>query len=121
MKKKNPYDTASLIIVLSMLFTIGFHIGNDEPASSTEEVYVEISLERFKGVPGEREICFVDGKYEAVIIGFSQGTITLLCKGTFEEAGFLMCGAKYIGKNQPMKIHTEHGYFEGRIMKIIRL
>ncbi len=116
---KNGYNLLFITIAVSLLFTIGFNIGKSPKENQTAFAITELKLEKSKGFLEIGETCFIDGKYEATVLFFSKEKLIFKTRGSEEDAGFLMCGAKYISKNQPLKIHSNSGYFEGRISKII--
>ncbi len=116
---KNIYNLLFALVLFSLLFTVGFNIGSPPKTSGDGLISITVSLEKYKGKADIGDSCFIDGVSEAEITSLSPDEISLVCKGSIEAAGFLICGRKYISKNQPIKLHTDYGYFEGKISNII--
>ncbi len=104
---------------MSFFFTVSFNMASADEIIKEETMTIEVKLEKFKGSAKIGEDCFIDGKIKASITAFSGERISFDCRGSIEKAGFLMAGSKYISKNQPIKIHTNSSYFEGRVCNII--
>lgn len=114
------FDGFCLIAIISLLFTIGFHIGNDE--ERYEKISFEIVLipRKISGEPPESRATLIDGKYECTLKEFGEERIVILCEGYYSEAGFLLRGAKYVSANQPIKASQDWGYYDGRIRSVYR-
>ena len=117
MKKMCFFDTLCLFAVLSLLFSVGFHIGEGEKKIEEGTALVSVRLEKMKLGESTEEL-LVDGKYECDTVSLENGILTLRCKVKRLEAGFLFSGAKYISKNQPLEIVGGGSYFFGRISSI---
>ncbi|MBQ9070059.1 MAG: hypothetical protein IJY23_01750 [Clostridia bacterium] len=115
-KRKNFFDKLFFLAFIFMLFALGFHLGKQNDGQEKLEAVVTINLEKSKGSADGSVL--IDGKYECITISLDDNRLTLLCEGQMEEAGFLLLGAKYIAKNQPIKVSSDSGYFEGRIVSI---
>lgn len=118
LKKKNIFDKIIFLTLLSMLFTIGYHIGSVKDTSIKQNAEITLKLDKLKGAPKENELIMIDGKYECFALSFEEDEINLLCQGYYTEAGFLFSGCKYLSKNQPIKASFPSGYLEGRIQNI---
>lgn len=118
-KKINLFDLLCLFGVLSLLFTVGFHVGLGKRETKTESVLISLGLQKEKLLDPEARV-MIDGKYECDIIACADGTLTVECSGEYREPGFLLSGAKYLSKNQPLEIVGGGNYFYGRILEITK-
>ena len=118
MKKLCFFDTLCLLALVSLLFTIGLHLGKDKDTDKDEKAMISVEVIKFKAAESTPKVR-IDGKYECEISSFDGETLNLVCRGEYREAGFLACGAKYLSKNQPIEIVGD-AYFFGRIRAIER-
>ena len=117
-KKPVFFDTVCILAIFSMLFSIGFHIGKDKKHNERHTFVISIDSEKISGSPDEISEVKIDGKYPCKFISISNNTMTLSSFGLVLDAGYLLCGAKYISKNQPIVATADWGFFEGRIVDI---
>ena len=117
MKKVRFFDTLCLFAILSLLFSVGFHIGKNEEDTARGTVLVSVSLQKMKLGDSIDEL-LVDGRYECETVSLENNVLTIRCEGMKTDAGFLFSGAKYISKNQPLEILGGGSYFYGRIKSI---
>ncbi|MBE6536426.1 MAG: hypothetical protein E7673_00580 [Ruminococcaceae bacterium] len=116
-KRMTFFDAVTLFATVSMLFSIGWHIG--KPRKNDVEVSAEITVTLVKAKYNESDKeLLIDGKYGCDVIYLSDGEMIICCSGKYREAGFLTSGAKYLSNNQPIEIKGESSYFYGRISKI---
>lgn len=115
MKKLLFFDGFCLAALLSLLFTVGFHIGADKSQSEKIKFEIVISPEKISGEPSDNAITLIDGKYECTVKEFRADKIVILCEGYCYDAGYLLSGAKYVSLNQPIKASQPWGYYDGRI------
>ena len=120
-RARNAYDIFLFLSTLCLLFTIGFHLGKDKTKELPVYMNVTVEVTKIKGTPTASAVALIDGRYSTVITDFDDGSVTLICSGSFHEAGFLLGGAKYIAKNQPINATADFGYFEGRITSIYEI
>ncbi len=118
MKKLFFFDAFYILSFIAVLFVLGFHIGKEKDGYIPIEFTVTIRPEKISGIPDENKTALVDGKYETTVLEFCDEKIVILCKGYYSEAGYMLCGAKYISQNQPIKANQNWGYFDGRIYEI---
>ena len=115
------FDVFCLISIFALLFTVGFHIGDEREDYEKIQFEVVISPEKVSGSPDGELITLVDGKYECIIQEFERDRIVILCDGYYSEAGYLLSGAKYVSVNQPIKASQPWGYYDGRIYDVYRV
>lgn len=115
-KKLSFYNSISIALTLALFLTLGAHTVKEK--SQTDEVEIEIILkaEKISGDPCDEKNLSADGKYPVLVTGHQGGDYCLLCRGRVTEAGFLLCGAKYISANQPLNIYGERSGIEGRVL-----
>ncbi len=116
--RKNKHDIMAFVIILLLLFTVGFHIGRGKDAQIQETRYLTVTVSKSKGIPQRGESLMIDGRFAVQVLETDEGSITFLCRGSMCEAGFLIGGTKYIAKNQPLKVYSDTVYIEGRISEL---
>ena len=114
------FDVFCLIAILSLPFTVGFHVGDDEERYEKISFEVVLIPRKISGEPPESRTTLIDGKYECTLKEFGDERIVILCEGYYSEAGFLLRGAKYVSVNQPLKASQDWGYYDGRIKSVYR-
>lgn len=119
MKKICFFDLITLAAALCVCFAIGFHIGRDEEAAVP--VCVEVTLKLYKSkIPdsiSDTELK-IDGKYDCELLSLDGEAMSIALYGSYQDAGFLISGAKYLSENQPLEIIGKNTYFYGRILHI---
>lgn len=118
MNKPVFFDVFCVFSLFALLFTVGFHVGNEESSYEKISFTTVIRPDKVSGAPDGDRIALIDGKYECTVIEFENDRIVLLCDGYYSEAGYLLSGAKYLSVNQPIKASQSWGYFDGRICDI---
>ena len=117
-KKNNSYDVFFILVLLSLLFSIGYGIERGTPEVEKAYVTVSVRITELKGTPSEDNSYFLDGKYEIKISEIYPDRIVFSMDSIVTEAGVLVFGAKYISENQPIKITSDQFYLEGRIAEM---
>lgn len=118
MKKRiNLFDAVTLLSIFAMLFSVGLHLGKPKRSEKTLSAEITVNVVKIKLSEIDEDF-FIDGKYGCELIGIEGNTLRLLCSGKQREAGFLMSGAKYLSKNQPIEIKSDSSYIYGRITEI---
>ncbi len=110
------FDKIILFFILAAFFTTGFHIVENKVGEKKYHAEVTVKIEKISGIPSSDIL--VDGKYGCTLMSFDENEIIFFCDGFLSEAGFLLSGAKYLSKNQPIKAFSGTCYFEGRIIFI---
>ena len=110
MKKRrlNTFDILSLASVFSLVLTIGFHIAKPKNTANKAELEISVEASKICGNISVGDMLFVDEKYEVLLIGFDGNNLIFSCKGIITDAGFLLCGAKYLSANQPINIYAKN-------------
>ena len=120
MKKSciNSFDIFCIFVLFSILFAIGTHIGKPRYIASEDRIFISVEIEKSKGDISQCSDILIDGKIKTEDCFFEENILYLeaLCKIT--EAGYFLCGGKYISINQPIKLFWQEGYMEGRISDI---
>ena len=110
------FDKVALLFILAAFFTVGIHLGGGRRSEEKSRAEITVAVEKIKGIPSGEIL--IDGKYGCTLVSYSEKEIIFSCEGLFSEAGFLLSGAKYVSKNQPIKVFSQNSYFEGRIIFI---
>ena len=116
MKDITFFDKFILFFIAAACFAVGLHIGENKADEKEYYARLTVNIEKMSGTPIADVL--VDGKYDCSLVSFGNGEVVLSCEGFLSEAGFLLSGAKYISKNQPIKAFSGSCYFEGRIISI---
>ncbi len=119
-RKLRFFDFLSFFGALCLLFTVGFHLGLGKREKASESLLVSLRLET-ASVNNEDGELLIDGKYGCSVVGISDGVLFFECSGVRTEAGFLLSGAKYICKNQPLEMVGDRGRFYGRIASVEKI
>ena len=135
MKGLNRFDIISIILLLSLMLTVGLHIGAPQTGGDSErEVQITLSVTVLYAEVGDE--LSIDGTLPArithlyvpedkcgdgkLIFNVSDGCLaTVACRGRLLPAGLLVGGAKYVAVNQPLKLIGGGSYLEGRIKLLI--
>ena len=117
-RRVNFFDALFALAVLSALFTIGLHLGKERAPSRDITMEITLRVEKKQGDFKTGSQILVDGKHEAEVLDVKESEITLLCRGSLEDSGYLAFGAKYVSKNQPIEAAGEGYYLKGRIFAI---
>ena len=62
MKKNNSYDVFFILVLLSLLFSIGYGIERGTPEVEKAYVTVSVRITELKGTPSEDNVYFLDGE-----------------------------------------------------------
>ena len=119
MKKTCFFDLITIAAALSLFFTIGFHIGRDE--EPPELLRAEVTLKLYKSKIPEnitKTELKIDGKYDCELLSLDGEAMRIALYGSYQDAGFLTSGAKYLSENQPLEIIGKNTYLYGRILHI---
>ena len=112
------FDKLFFIFLLAALFTVGLHIGGEKSGAETVSFTAEVSYEKLSGDPCDEGGLMVDGRLPVQVTGFDGEYFYITMDGYLTEAGFLLCGAKYLSANQPVFIYGEVSGIEGKICRL---
>ncbi len=113
--KINFFDKLFILFILFALFTVGYHIGKERSEDGSVTFALSIAPEEeMNGAFFETE-GYIDGKYKIYGVRYEDGVYVFMCDGLIGPLGFLAGGAKYLAKNQPIKIWGEYSLIVGRI------
>ena len=106
--KINFFDGFLILFTLLALFTVGFHLGygKEHEEGVTFLIYAEAENgSKFAFAESEG---YIDGRFLVYGIEEDNGSYRFKCDGRIGPLGFLAGGAKYLAKNQPVKILGEY-------------
>ncbi len=117
MKKINFFDGLVLFFIVILILTACVNIFYREDSDTGGWIIITADTDDWVTLT-EDSHCMIDGRYPAELSAYSDGTVTLKVRGSIEEAGYLLCGAKYISLCQPIKFVYNAKEIEGLIATI---
>lgn len=116
MKKINFFDLLCLISFIALTITLGVHLLSPNSGLTNDKIEITVKLNSDCHRLEKGDVCKIDGRFCAEVYRTDAQTVTLTAYGSRENAGYLICGGKYLALCQPIKFDSGKSSFSGRVI-----
>ncbi|MBE6635863.1 MAG: hypothetical protein E7617_06685 [Ruminococcaceae bacterium] len=117
MKRINFFDAFFILYTVILIITALTAAFSPDPSDAEGIIIITAEIEEDTDLSREAEY-MIDGRYKTELLSVEEGIITLSARGSLEEAGYLLCGAKYLSICQPIRIVYATGQVDAIVSAI---